>query len=108
LKYFYQGFIGPIELGAQTIAQQMVVFCYMVPYGIGTAGCIRIGQFLGSNQSEEARNAYKVTITICGNLNRIRKGAIFMIFCLFSSIFYCCNYGNYNCISYIITMGVYK
>ena len=38
----------------------------MVPYGIGTAGCIRIGQFLGSNSSEEAKNSSKITILICG------------------------------------------
>ena len=66
--YYCIGLLSPLDVGAQTIAQQMQSFSYMIPYGIGTAGNIRIGQFLGSNNAEEAKNASKITITICGRL----------------------------------------
>ena len=66
--YYYIGLLSPLDVGAQTIAQQMQSFSYMIPYGIGTAGNIRIGQFLGSNNAEEAKNLSKITISICGRL----------------------------------------
>jgi Na+-driven multidrug efflux pump len=39
---------------------------FKVPFGIGAAGNIHIGQLLGMNKPKEAQNAYRVVLTMTG------------------------------------------
>jgi Na+-driven multidrug efflux pump len=43
-----------------SIAVQTVYTAFMIPLGIATSANIRIGQLLGENQSEKAKNSCKV------------------------------------------------
>lgn len=61
-----EGNIGKIELGVMTITQEILFICFQIPFGIGIAGNIYIGQLLGSNSPEKAKNATKVVFFISG------------------------------------------
>lgn len=48
---------------------QLILFLsliFKIPFGIGAAGNIHIGQLLGSNKPKEAQNAYRVVLTMTG------------------------------------------
>ncbi|CAF1101169.1 unnamed protein product [Brachionus calyciflorus] len=49
-----------IELAVLAIAQQNLFTFFQFPNGLATSGNIRIGNFLGSNQPEKAKNSAKI------------------------------------------------
>ncbi|CAF1007163.1 unnamed protein product [Brachionus calyciflorus] len=50
-----------IELAIMAIAQQVLFIFFQIPFGISIAANIRIGNFLGSNQPDLAKNSMKIT-----------------------------------------------
>lgn len=86
---FAAGNLGKIELGVMAISQEVLFVCFQINYGIGVAGNIYIGQLLGSNKPEKAKNAAKVVFFISGQSSRlvfssrIAQGAYLNFFLLY-------------------------
>jgi MATE family multidrug resistance protein len=63
------GVIGTTALAAHQIALQIAAILFMVPFGIGMAATVRVGQALGRNDADAIRLAGQVALAL---------GAIFM------------------------------
>ncbi|KAM4699486.1 multidrug and toxin extrusion protein 1-like [Discoglossus pictus] len=60
------GLISLVELGAQSILYQlMVVFC-KISTSIGTAASIRVGNFLGAGETDQAKKSARLSYCIIG------------------------------------------
>ena len=61
-----KGNLGKIELGCMAISQEILFIVFQFSYGIGIAGNIHIGQHLGANQPERAKNLAKAAFLLNG------------------------------------------
>ncbi|XP_069082468.1 multidrug and toxin extrusion protein 2-like isoform X2 [Pleurodeles waltl] len=62
------GLVSVTELGAQAVLYQVVVFLYMIPYGMGTAVGVRVGNELGAGNAQEAKSSSTVALLSTGIL----------------------------------------
>jgi MATE family multidrug resistance protein len=60
------GWIGTTELAAHQIALQTAAILFMVPYGIGMAATVRVGQAVGRGDTSGTRRAGFVAIGLAG------------------------------------------
>lgn len=60
------GWIGTTELAAHQIALQTAAILFMVPYGIGMAATVRVGQAVGRGDAHATRRAGFVAIALAG------------------------------------------
>ncbi|CAH1778715.1 unnamed protein product [Owenia fusiformis] len=58
------GLLGKDDLAAQTVCYTMATIAFMTPVGLGVAGSIRIGQYLGANQPRDAHLASRVCMLL--------------------------------------------
>ncbi|XP_066444650.1 multidrug and toxin extrusion protein 1-like [Eleutherodactylus coqui] len=58
------GLISVVELGAQSVIYQVVTIAYMIPYGIGMATSVRVGNALGAGDIEQAKTSVKLAFLI--------------------------------------------
>ncbi|XP_075707243.1 multidrug and toxin extrusion protein 1-like [Rhinoderma darwinii] len=58
------GLISVVELGAQSVIYQVVTIAYMVPYGIGMATSVRMGNALGAGNIEQAKRSMMLAFLI--------------------------------------------
>ncbi|XP_056412880.1 multidrug and toxin extrusion protein 2-like isoform X3 [Hyla sarda] len=58
------GLIGVVELGAQSVIYQVVTIAYMIPYGIGMATSVRVGNALGAGDIEQAKKSMMLAFLI--------------------------------------------
>ncbi|OCT95054.1 hypothetical protein XELAEV_18012737mg [Xenopus laevis] len=61
---FMTGLLGVVELGAQSVIYQVVAIAYMIPYGIGMAASVRVGNALGAANVEQAKTSTKVAFLV--------------------------------------------
>ncbi|XP_018419621.1 PREDICTED: multidrug and toxin extrusion protein 2-like isoform X1 [Nanorana parkeri] len=61
---FLVGLINVVELGAQSVIYQVVTIAYMIPYGIGMATSVRVGNALGAGDIEQAKKSIIVAFLI--------------------------------------------
>ncbi|XP_056412879.1 multidrug and toxin extrusion protein 1-like isoform X2 [Hyla sarda] len=61
---FLVGLIGVVELGAQSVIYQVVTIAYMIPYGIGMATSVRVGNALGAGDIEQAKKSMMLAFLI--------------------------------------------
>ncbi|KAM9320071.1 multidrug and toxin extrusion protein 2-like [Gastrophryne carolinensis] len=61
---FLVGMISVVELGAQSVIYQVVTLAYMIPYGIGMATSVRVGNALGAGNIEQAKKSMTVAFLI--------------------------------------------
>ncbi|KAM9320077.1 multidrug and toxin extrusion protein 2-like [Gastrophryne carolinensis] len=59
---FLAGLLGVVELGGQTILMEIITLAYMLPFGLGAAANIRIGNALGAGDVDQAKKSYKVVL----------------------------------------------
>jgi MATE family multidrug resistance protein len=59
---FLAGMLGTIDLDAQSIILQIETLAYMLPFGIGFASSVRIGQYLGQGSADGAKTATRVAL----------------------------------------------
>ncbi|XP_063813228.1 multidrug and toxin extrusion protein 2-like [Pseudophryne corroboree] len=60
------GLISVVELGAQSVIYQVVTIAYMIPYGIGMATSVRVGNALGAGNIEQAKRSTRTAFLITG------------------------------------------
>lgn len=60
------GWIGTTELAAHQIALQTAAILFMVPYGIGMAATVRVGQAVGRGDTSATRRAGFVAVALAG------------------------------------------
>eukprot|EP01135_Chromosphaera_perkinsii_P006715 Nk52_evm2s564 gene=Nk52_evmTU2s564 len=58
------GILGTIELNAQSVILQVIVFSYMTPLGVAVSSTIRVGKFLGNGQADAAKHGAKAAIML--------------------------------------------
>ncbi|KAG8587612.1 hypothetical protein GDO81_005722 [Engystomops pustulosus] len=63
---FLVGLISVVELGAQSVIYQVVTIAYMIPYGIGMATSVRVGNALGAGNIEQAKKCMMLAFIITG------------------------------------------
>ncbi|XP_029913042.1 multidrug and toxin extrusion protein 1-like isoform X2 [Myripristis murdjan] len=61
---FLAGLIGEVELGAQSVVYGLATIAYMFPLGFAVAASVRVGNALGSGNTEQAKLSGKVSV-IC-------------------------------------------
>ncbi|XP_073474055.1 multidrug and toxin extrusion protein 2-like [Aquarana catesbeiana] len=61
---FLVGLISVVELGAQSVIYQVVTIAYMIPYGIGMATSVRVGNALGAGNIEQAKKSMTIAFLI--------------------------------------------
>ncbi|KAM4047045.1 multidrug and toxin extrusion protein 2-like isoform 1-T1 [Anomaloglossus baeobatrachus] len=61
---FLVGLISVVELGAQSVIYQVVTIAYMIPFGIGMATSVRVGNALGAGNSEQAKKSMKLAFLL--------------------------------------------
>ncbi|XP_077461425.1 multidrug and toxin extrusion protein 1-like [Stigmatopora argus] len=54
--------ISEVELGAQTVMNQLTVISFMIPMGLSVAASVRVGHALGAGNHEQAKLSCKVSI----------------------------------------------
>ncbi|KAJ8386226.1 hypothetical protein AAFF_G00175460 [Aldrovandia affinis] len=59
---FLAGLVNEIELGAQSIAYQLVCFAFMPPLGFAVAANIRVGNALGAGNTAQAKLSSKASL----------------------------------------------
>ncbi|XP_055993136.1 multidrug and toxin extrusion protein 2-like [Sorex fumeus] len=72
------GLINVTELGAQAIVYELASAAYMVPFGLGVAASVRVGNALGAGDAEQARHSC-VTVLLCAALCGLVVGVLFAI-----------------------------
>uniref|UniRef100_H3CG75 Multidrug and toxin extrusion protein n=1 Tax=Tetraodon nigroviridis TaxID=99883 RepID=H3CG75_TETNG len=75
---FLAGLISEAELGAQSIAYQLVVVAYMIPMGLAAAASVRVGYALGAGDPEQAKLSCKVPV-VCAFISGVVIGGSFLI-----------------------------
>ncbi|KAJ3591323.1 hypothetical protein NHX12_009269 [Muraenolepis orangiensis] len=63
---FLAGIIGEAELGAQSVMYQIVNIGYMFPLAFSIAGSVRVGNNLGTGDTEQAKLSAKMAILCAG------------------------------------------
>uniref|UniRef100_F6RWU8 Multidrug and toxin extrusion protein n=1 Tax=Xenopus tropicalis TaxID=8364 RepID=F6RWU8_XENTR len=58
------GLLGVVELGAQSVIYQVVTTAYMIPFGIGMATSVRVGNALGAGNIEQAKTSTTVAFLV--------------------------------------------
>ncbi|XP_073526647.1 multidrug and toxin extrusion protein 1-like [Phyllobates terribilis] len=58
------GLISVVELGAQSVIYQVVTIAYMIPFGIGMATSVRVGNALGAGNIEQAKKSMKLAFLL--------------------------------------------
>ncbi|XP_077168624.1 multidrug and toxin extrusion protein 2-like isoform X2 [Paroedura picta] len=58
---FLIGLLSVVELSAQSIIYEVSTVVFMIPYGIGTAASVLVGNALGAGNEEEAKRTCVVT-----------------------------------------------
>ncbi|XP_073427714.1 multidrug and toxin extrusion protein 1-like [Dendrobates tinctorius] len=61
---FLVGLISVVELGAQSVIYQVVTIAYMIPFGIGMATSVRVGNALGAGNIEQAKKSMKLAFLL--------------------------------------------
>ncbi|KAG8451760.1 hypothetical protein GDO86_003815 [Hymenochirus boettgeri] len=61
---FLAGLISVVELGAQSVIYQVVTIAYMIPFGIGMATSVRVGNALGAGNEEQAKGSVTVAFFV--------------------------------------------
>ncbi|XP_077338381.1 multidrug and toxin extrusion protein 2-like isoform X2 [Lithobates pipiens] len=61
---FLVGLLSVVELGAQSVIYQVVTIAYMIPYGIGMATSVRVGNALGAGDIEQAKKSMTIAFLI--------------------------------------------
>ncbi|KAM4795902.1 multidrug and toxin extrusion protein 1-like [Rhinophrynus dorsalis] len=61
---FLTGLINVVELGAQSVVYQVVTIAYMIPFGIGMATSVRVGNALGAGNIEQAKAAMTIAFIV--------------------------------------------
>ncbi|XP_078542114.1 multidrug and toxin extrusion protein 1-like [Lissotriton helveticus] len=56
------GLLSVTELGAQSVLYQVVTIFFMVPFGMGTAASVRVGNALGAGNAEQAKRFSSVAL----------------------------------------------
>ncbi|XP_053563338.1 multidrug and toxin extrusion protein 1-like [Bombina bombina] len=74
IAIFLTGLINLVELGAQSVVYQLMVVFLRIANAIGTATSIRVGNFLGAGETDQAKMSAKLSflitgITICINVS---------------------------------------
>lgn len=82
---FLAGLISEVELGSQSIIFQVANIAYMVPLGFSIAGSVRVGNALGSGDTEQAKASAKMTVICTVSLSLILA---ILIGCLKENISY--------------------
>ncbi|KAM8854299.1 multidrug and toxin extrusion protein 1-like isoform 1-T1 [Synchiropus picturatus] len=59
---FLAGIISEVELGAQSVINQIANVAYMFPMGFSVAGCVRVGNALGAGDTEQAKLSAKISM----------------------------------------------
>uniref|UniRef100_A0ACB8ECJ6 Uncharacterized protein n=1 Tax=Sphaerodactylus townsendi TaxID=933632 RepID=A0ACB8ECJ6_9SAUR len=59
---FLIGLLSVVDLSAQSIIYEVATVVFMIPYGIGTAASVLVGNALGAGNEEEAKRTAVVTI----------------------------------------------
>uniref|UniRef100_A0A667XCG0 Multidrug and toxin extrusion protein n=1 Tax=Myripristis murdjan TaxID=586833 RepID=A0A667XCG0_9TELE len=59
---FLAGLIGEVELGAQSVVYGLATIAYMFPLGFAVAASVRVGNALGSGNTEQAKLSGKVSV----------------------------------------------
>ena len=70
------GWIGTSELAAHQIALQTAAILFMVPYGIGMAATVRVGQAVGRGDTGATRRAGFVAIAVSGVFMAFMTGVV--------------------------------
>ncbi|XP_069471281.1 multidrug and toxin extrusion protein 2-like [Ambystoma mexicanum] len=63
---FLAGLISVTELAGQSIIYQIVVLFYMIPYSLGTAVGVRVGNALGAGDPEHAKRSTIISLLSTG------------------------------------------
>uniref|UniRef100_A0A671WRP8 Multidrug and toxin extrusion protein n=1 Tax=Sparus aurata TaxID=8175 RepID=A0A671WRP8_SPAAU len=66
---FLAGIISEVELGAQSVVYQLAAIAYMYPMGFSVAASVRVGNALGSGNTDQAKLSSKVSL-ICACMNK--------------------------------------
>ncbi|XP_075445711.1 multidrug and toxin extrusion protein 2-like isoform X4 [Ascaphus truei] len=61
---FMTGLISVVELGAQSVIYQVVTMAYMIPFGIGMATSVRVGNALGAGNIEQAKRSIGIAFLV--------------------------------------------
>jgi multidrug resistance protein, MATE family len=70
------GWIGTTALAAHQIALQTAAILFMVPYGVGMAATVRVGQAVGRGDAGAARRAGFVAIAVSGIFMAFMTGVV--------------------------------
>jgi MATE family multidrug resistance protein len=70
------GWIGTTELAAHQIALQTAAILFMVPYGVGMAATVRVGQAVGRGDTSGTRRAGFVAIAVSGVFMAFMTGVV--------------------------------
>ncbi|KAJ1185876.1 hypothetical protein NDU88_002662 [Pleurodeles waltl] len=62
------GLISVTEQGVQSVILQIVLFLYMIPYSMGNAVCVRVGNALGAGNADQAKRSSTVALLSSGIL----------------------------------------
>ncbi|XP_063281617.1 multidrug and toxin extrusion protein 2-like [Pelobates fuscus] len=63
---FLVGLISVVELGAQSVIYQLVTIAYTIPFAIGMATSVRVGNALGAGNTEQAKRSMKIAFLVTG------------------------------------------
>ncbi|XP_072273095.1 multidrug and toxin extrusion protein 1-like [Pyxicephalus adspersus] len=58
------GLINLVELGAQSILNQLIVLVQKIPSSVGMAASIRVGIFLGAGETDHAKRSAKLSMVL--------------------------------------------
>ncbi|MGH9338092.1 MAG: MATE family efflux transporter [Acidobacteriota bacterium] len=53
----FAALLNPVSLAAHQVAISVAAFTFMVPYGVSSAGAVRVGQSLGARNAREAEHS---------------------------------------------------
>nr|DBA33462.1 TPA: hypothetical protein GDO54_001144 [Pyxicephalus adspersus] len=67
------GLINLVELGAQSILNQLIVLVQKIPSSVGMAASIRVGIFLGAGETDHAKRSAKLSMVL-GVFNGLLRG----------------------------------
>jgi MATE family multidrug resistance protein len=82
VSIFLAGRLSPspeLALGGMTLYQSINSFCFMFPVSIGVSGSTRVGNLLGSGESDAARFAGNVSILCAGATSGILACALYFV-----------------------------
>uniref|UniRef100_A0A8C5LSS4 Multidrug and toxin extrusion protein n=1 Tax=Leptobrachium leishanense TaxID=445787 RepID=A0A8C5LSS4_9ANUR len=63
---FLVGLISVVELGAQSVLYQVVTIAYAIPFSIGMATSVRVGNALGAGDIEQVKRSIRIAFLVTG------------------------------------------